>query len=216
MPDLSQLSVGFANGSVILIRGDLIHDRGSRQTTVFESEEPVTGLEIRPSPSPTLFISTTNRILSLAIGGRIQTQAVRTLENLGCAVDCMALNQETGDVMVAREDAIYTYRSHGRGPTLGFDSPKTSITTFGDYVALVCPPKSKKDSFRRFGSTQVEDMFNTSTFIILDPDMRFVAHTESIMSKSQCLFVEWGDLFIVTIDGEVCEAFPSSVCQLII
>jgi hypothetical protein len=35
--DLSQVAVGFANGAVTVIRGDLIHDRGTKQRTVFDS-----------------------------------------------------------------------------------------------------------------------------------------------------------------------------------
>lgn len=68
--DLSQVAVGFGNGSVAIIRGDLIHDRGARQRIVFESEEPVTGLEVQSGAVTTLYISTTSRILALVISGR--------------------------------------------------------------------------------------------------------------------------------------------------
>ncbi|KAL1959130.1 hypothetical protein VTO42DRAFT_2917 [Malbranchea cinnamomea] len=206
LDDLTQLAVGFANGSVVLIRGDLIHDRGAQQRVVYESEEPITGLEIQQSTTITLFIATTNKIFTLIIGGRGQGRPARTLEDLGCALGCMTFDRDTGDVLVAREDAIYTYGPGGRGPSFGFDSPKTSIHLFKDYVALVCPPNpafAKSDAFRRFGSSQVDDLFNTSTFTLLEPDLKFIAHTESLSSSASHIFVEWGDLFLVTVDGKV-------------
>ena len=71
LDDLSQLAVGFANGAVTVVRGDLIHDRGAKQRTVFESEEPVTGVEFRDvSKLTTLYVSTTARLLKLVEIGR--------------------------------------------------------------------------------------------------------------------------------------------------
>lgn len=214
LPDLSQLAVGFANGSVTVIRGDLIHARGAKQRTVFESEEPVTGLEIQHTPATTLYISTTSRILTLVISGKGQGQPARTLEDIGCGVGCMSLDRDTGDIVIAREDAIYTYGIRGRGPSFAFDSPKTSIDVFRDYVALVCPPKSplsRSDPIRRFGSSQIDDFFSTSTFTILEPDLKFIAHTESVSSQVKYMFMEWGDLFIVTVEGSVSSRLPLGI-----
>ncbi|TPX23182.1 hypothetical protein DIZ76_012508 [Coccidioides immitis] len=205
LDDLWQVAVGFANGSVTLMRGDLIHDRGAEQRTVFESEEPITGLEVQRGATTTLFIATTGRILTLIISGKGDGQPARTLEDLGCGVGCMVFDKDTADVLVAREDAIYTYRANGRGPSFAFDSPKTSIGVFKDYIALVCPPRvpaARSDTLRRFGSSQVDEIFNTSTFTLLEPDLKFVAHSESISSKVKTVFQEWGDLFLVTVDGK--------------
>ena len=123
----------------------------------------------------------------------------------------MTFDHDTGDILIAREDAIYTYGPGGRGPSFAFDSPKTSIHLFRDYISLVCPPNpafSKSDAFRRFGSSQVDDLFNTSTFTLLDLDLRFIAHTESLSSTASHIFMEWGDLFLVTVDGKVSSTAP--------
>lgn len=203
LDDLWQVAVGFANGSVTLVRGDLIHDRGAEQRTIFESEEPVTGLEIRRGGTTTLFIATTSRILTLSISGKGDGKPPRTLEDLGCGVGCMSFDKDTGDVLVAREDAIYTYRVSGRGPSFAFDSPKTSIHLFKDYLALVCPPRVQADPLRRLGDNHVDEIFNTSSFTLLEPDLKFVAHSESIPSKVKYVFKEWDDLFLVTVEGKV-------------
>jgi len=208
LDDLSQLAVGFANGSVTVVRGDLVHDRGARQRTVHESEEPITGVEFRDEDRvTTLYIATTSRILKLAISGR-QGQAPRVVEELGCAVGCMTLDKRNGDIVVVRGDAIYYYGIDGRGPCYAFDGPKSLVTIFGDYVALVSPPSSnisaaKSNGLRRFGGAQAEDLFNTSTFTLLETGLHFVAHSESLVSQIKSLFKIWGDLFALTQDGKV-------------
>ncbi|KAH7346380.1 vacuolar protein sorting protein-like protein [Rhexocercosporidium sp. MPI-PUGE-AT-0058] len=208
LDDLSQLAVGFANGSVTVVRGDLVHDRGARQRTVHESEEPITGVEFRDEDRiTTLYISTTSRILKLAISGR-QGQAARAVEELGCAVGCMTLDKRTGDIIVARDDAIYYYGVDGRGPCYAHDGPKSLVAVYGDYVALVSPPSTtispaKANGLRRFGGAQAEDIFNTSTFTLLETGLKFVAHSESLVSQVKTLFKIWGDLFALTQDGKI-------------
>jgi hypothetical protein len=128
------------------------------------------------------------------------------LEDVGCASGCMALDNETGDILIAREDAIHTYGPRGRGPSYAYDSPKKSLHIFGGYVALVCTPRnstSKSESLRRFGVSQTDDILNTSTFTLLDTDLKFIAHTESLLSPSKNVFTIWGDLFLNTIEGKV-------------
>ncbi|PKY03360.1 vacuolar assembly/sorting protein PEP5/VPS11 [Aspergillus campestris IBT 28561] len=213
LEDLSQVAVGFGNGSVTIIRGDLIHDRGARQRIVFESEEPITNLEVQTGGILTLYISTTSRILALVIAGRGQGQPARVLEDTGCAVSCMSLDRDSGDVLVAREDAIYTYGPHGRGPSYAFESPKNSITIFRDYVALVCPGSSRPESLRNFGVSPADEIFNTTTFTLLDTDLKFIAHGESLASSVKHVFTEWGSLFILTTDGKMFRYREKSLQQ---
>ncbi|KAJ5611197.1 hypothetical protein N7510_007916 [Penicillium lagena] len=214
--DLSQVAIGFANGSVSIIRGDFIHDRGARQRIVFESEEPITGLEIQNGAITTLYISTTSRILTQVIAGRGQGQPARVLEDSGCAVRCMTLDKEGGDILIAREDAIYTYGTRGRGPSYAFESPKTSINAFQDYVALVCPPKagsSKTDPLRKYGVNPADEIFGSTTFTLLDTDLKFIAHSESLASPMKHIFIEWGDLFLLTTDGKIFRYREKSLQQ---
>lgn len=84
IPDssLNPVAVAFANGSLTLIRGDLIHDRGTKQRIVFSSDEPITNLSFSGGPSgyhngtshnseseTRLWISTTTRLLCMHIDG---------------------------------------------------------------------------------------------------------------------------------------------------
>jgi hypothetical protein len=209
LEDLSQLAIGFANGSVTVVRGDLIHDRGAKQRTVFETEEPITGIEFREGNITTLYIATTGRISTLVISGRGQGQPARSLEETGCGVGCMSVDRTTRDVVVAREDGIYYYGLHGRGPAYAYEGPKKSISIFKDYIALVSPPQTntltaRTAPMRSFGGSQADDPFTTSNFTILHTDLKFIAHQEAMSSQVKFIFMEWGDLFVYTLDGKVC------------
>ncbi|KUJ12242.1 vacuolar protein sorting protein-like protein [Mollisia scopiformis] len=218
LDDLSQLAIGFANGSVTVVRGDLVHDRGAKQRTVHESEEPITGVEFREeSRLTTLYVSTTSRILKLVIAGRGQGQAARAVEDSGCAVGCMTLDKRMGDIIVVRDDAIYYYGVDGRGPCYAIDGPKSLVAIYEDYVALVSPPSSstpaKTNTLRRFGGAQADELFNTSTFTLLDTVLKFVAHSESLVSQVKTLFMIWGDLFTLTQDGKIYRYHEKSLQQ---
>jgi hypothetical protein len=210
--DLSQLAVGFGNGTVTLIRGNLIQDLGTRQRIVHESEEPVTGVELNVDTSTnltTLFIATTSRILKLAVSAKGHGHAPKTVEDSGCGVGCMTVDKKTGDIVVARDDAVYYYTLDGRGPPRAYESPKKSIAIFQDYVALVSDPSTTPappeptSIRRRFGTGAADSIFNPWTFTLLETDLKLVAHTESIISPIMATFQVWGDLYTLTQDGKV-------------
>ncbi|KPM45580.1 hypothetical protein AK830_g904 [Neonectria ditissima] len=207
--DLTQIAVGFANGAVTVIRGDLIHDLGTKQRIVFESEEPVTGVQLATDPQlTTLFVSTTSRILKLGLSKKGHGLPPKTVEDSGCGLGCMTLDPRTGDVVVARDDAIYTYTLDGRGPPRAYESPKSLITIYQDLVALACPPStsSTKDSEalrRRFGGSTTNPLFNASTFVLLDTDLRVISHTETLMSPVRFFAEIWDDFYTISQDGKV-------------
>lgn len=213
--DLAQLAVGFANGAVTVVRGDLIHDRGTRQRTVFESEEPITGLEFREANTTALYIATTSRISALAISGKGQGTPARTLDEHGCAVGCMTLDPETNEIIVARDDAIYTYGARGSAKSYAYEGAKKLVGTSKDYVLIVSPPNSstltKSAPLRAFGAAS--DILNTSSFTILDTDLKFIAHSESLSNQVSNIFSIWDDIFLLTVDGKLYRYHEKSFQQ---
>jgi tetratricopeptide (TPR) repeat protein len=213
--DLTQLAVGFANGAVTVVRGDFIHDRGTKQRTVFESQEPITGLEFREANVTALYIANTSRILALAITGTRQGTPARTLDETGCDIGCMTLEPESNDIIVVRDDAVYTYGPKGKVHSYAYEGAKKLVGVSKDYVLIVSPPKNNvnKLSLRAFGGSQVDDIFNTSTFTILNTEMNFIAFSESVPSQVHTLFTIWGDIYLLTIDGKLFRYHEKSFQQ---
>jgi vacuolar protein sorting-associated protein 11 len=213
------MAVGFASGIVTVIRGDVIHDLGTKQRIIYESEEPITGVELAAdAKGTTLFLATTARILKLWISKKGHSQPPKTVEDSGCGVGCMTIDKRTGDILVARDDALYYYTLEGRGPPCAYESPKSLVEVYGDYVALVCPPsasspKEPDTMRRRFGGT-ADVLLNASTFVLLEPHLRIVGHTETLISPVKCLFQIWGDLFMLSADGKVRALSTSDLYNL--
>lgn len=203
--DLTQLAIGFGNGAVTVVRGDFIHDRGTKQRTVFESEEPITGLEFREANATALYIATTARILSLAITGNRQGTPARTLDENGCAVGCMTLEPESNEIIIARDDAIYTYGPKGKAASYAYEGPKRLVEVAKDYVLIISPPNTNlaKSALRAFGGSQADGILNTSSFTILNTDLKFIAHKESLSSQVESIFSIWGDIYLRTIKGKL-------------
>jgi vacuolar protein sorting-associated protein 11 len=202
--DLTQVAVGFANGAVTVIRGDLIHDLGTKQRIIYESDEPITGVELHVDASlTTLFVATTSRILKLVVSGRGHGQPPKTVEDTGCGVGCMAVDKKTGNIVVAREDAVYYYTLDGRGPPTAYEAPKKLISVYQDYIALVAPPTpaGEADTMRRrFWGATADSIY---TFTLIHPELRIIAHSETVLSDVKHIFQLWGDLYMLTQEGKV-------------
>lgn len=132
----------------------------------------------------------------------------------------MTFDNANGDIVVVRDDAIHYYGINGRGPSFAYEGPKQLVSIFGDYVALVTPPKAstptKMSTLRRFVGSRRDDLYNTSTFALLDTDLKYIAHTETLISQVKALFIEWGDLFLLTLDGKVsdCRGIRRTIANL--
>lgn len=189
-----------------------MHDRGAKQRTIFESKEPITGIQFREGNTTALYISTVSRILTLVIAGRGAGQPARILDDLGCDVDCMTIDNTTQDIIVARDDAIYHYGLHGRSSSYSCDGHKTSLRTFKDYIVFSCPANTNSLSrSTTYGpiSPSGTDGTNRSSITILNTDFHFIAHSEVLSSQINSYFSCWGDFFVVTVDGKVSHVCPS-------
>ena len=200
-----------------VIRGDLIHDLGAKQRIIYESGEPITGVELAAdAKGTTLFVATTARILKLLISKKGHAQPPKTVEDSGCGVGCMSIDKRSGEIVVAREDAIYYYTMEGRGPPSAYEAPKSLVAVYQDYVALVCPPstgpKEPENMRRRFGGT-ADALLNSATLVFLEPNLRVIAHTESLIEPVKSFFQLSGSLFILTQDGKIFRYHEKSLQQ---
>ena len=124
----------------------------------------------------------------------------------------MARIAASGEIVVARDDALYYYGiEEGRGAPRAYEAEKSSIEIWGDYVAVVCPPPDGSGSAgkttdalarRRFGST-VDTLLSASTLVLLEGELRLVGHTETLLSPARAMLKMWGDLYVLTQDGKI-------------
>ena len=140
------------------------------------------------------------------------------MEDSGCGAGCMTVDKKSGDIVVARDDAIYYYTLDGKGPPRAYEAPKDLVSVFGEYVAIVSPPSrssaaGEPDSLRRRLGTAAEDIFNASTFSLLETELRVVAHTESLINPVKSVFQIWGDLYTLTQDGKLLRYHEKTLPQ---
>ncbi len=124
----------------------------------------------------------------------------------------MTVDKRTGDIVVARDDAIYYYTPDGRGPPRAYEAPKRTISVFRDYVAVVSPPpefthSSAEAGQRRFGGSAADAIFSASTFSLLETELRVIGHTETLVTPVHSVFPIWGDLYTLSQDGKVSDAY---------
>jgi vacuolar protein sorting-associated protein 11 len=114
LDNLSQIAIGFANGTVLLLKGEMATGRSPKQRTIFESEEPITALGFTEDAKQTLlYIVTTNRIMTSITSGKGHGSPPRLLDALGCALGCVSFRDE-GEMIVGRDDAVYLYGADSR------------------------------------------------------------------------------------------------------
>ena len=121
LENLSQIAIGFANGSVLLLKGEMGNARTPKQRTIFESKEPITSLGFTEDAKQTLlYIVTTNRILTHFTTGKGHSSPPRLLDALGYALGCVAFRDD-GEMIAGRDDAIYLYGGESRGAVYAYE-----------------------------------------------------------------------------------------------
>ncbi|RPB23097.1 hypothetical protein L211DRAFT_857828 [Terfezia boudieri ATCC MYA-4762] len=231
-PTLNPVAVAFANGSLTLIRGDLIHDRGAKQR-IGETR---------------LWISTTIRLLCMHIdgspgimgarlgigGGAIggSQNDVRVVDAQGgVGVGCMigvptkeATSISIGEVVVVRDDAIYFYSSTGgKGGCYAYEGAKSRVYIYKNYMTLVSPSQSapssgtggsiggalKKMVGGAIGSNRGELVdWDVTRFTIVDTEGKYLAAQEVVVGSGGAGGVrgvfELGDfLWVLGLDGKL-------------
>ncbi|KAF8477095.1 hypothetical protein BDZ91DRAFT_708666 [Kalaharituber pfeilii] len=134
-PTLNPVAVAFANGSLTLIRGDLIHDRGAKQRIVFSSDEPITNLAFYGGPvihghhnddgETRLWISTTTRLLCMHIDGSSGIMGAR----LG--IGGGAVGGSHNDVRI-----VDAQGGVGVGCMIGIPTKDAATSTMGEVVVV--------------------------------------------------------------------------------
>lgn len=91
--DLSCVVLGFVSGRIIIVRGDIIRDRGSKQRIIYEDEsnESITSISL---VNDTCFATTLSKIMIFNTWGKNKGLPDRILNNnVGCNLYCAMWNE---------------------------------------------------------------------------------------------------------------------------
>ncbi|KAG2183841.1 hypothetical protein INT44_008852 [Umbelopsis vinacea] len=214
LENLTQIAVGLANGTVILIRGDLQKERTTKQKVIHEGSEPITGLGFREqTKSIILFMVTTSSVMTYNTTATKPTTT--TLDDQGCGLGC-AVMSDSQDMILGRDEAIYQYDSTGRGPCFAYESPKTSLTWFkSTYLIITSPPLSSTVPSYRPGSARTANInfqpqpgqqtssSDLTRLTIFDTANKFVAFKDSFIGGIRGVVCEWGSIWIFGLDNKI-------------
>ncbi|KAF9291984.1 hypothetical protein BGZ88_006635 [Linnemannia elongata] len=201
LENLSQVAVGLANGTVVLIYGDLMRERTTAQKVVHQNDEPITGLGFKEQQKGALlYIATTAKVLLY----NTSTKHTQTLDDQGGGLGCAVMNESTQELAIARDEAIFFYGPDGRGPAYGLDGAKTFITFYKSYLVLVSPPNIPLTATRTFGIQSASVSANDTTRLtIVDTANKFTAYQATFPQGIRSVICEWGSIYIVENGGKV-------------
>lgn len=187
-PNLSLMAVGFQDGSVMLYRGEVSRDRGSKRRVLLTVSSSITSLHIRHNTRAThLFVTTKNNIFCINCTARDKETTVE-LDSVGCEPGCATLadGRHEHHFLVARPDAIYSYTSDSRGSCYVFEGEKSMVAWFRGYLIVGTIDKGLPASRASERSITVYDL--TNKLVALSTKVRGLAGVVG----------EWGGLYLVT------------------
>ncbi|KAJ7456594.1 hypothetical protein FB451DRAFT_1143264 [Mycena latifolia] len=213
--NLSHLAVGFADGTVLLYRhiDQSINNNTAllKPRTVHESPtEPITGLGF--SESKSLFVVTTNRVLSYQVSGAGSGSGKATVvDDVGCGLGCAVMDWRGHDVVVAREEAIYVCGVESRGACYAYEGHKSFVRSHLNYLVFVSPPLTATASapyrtVRNYAARNPTDTDITKV-TVFDPENKIVGYSDAFTQGVRDIISipEWGGVYILGNDGSLVQ-----------
>lgn len=201
----SCIAIGYTNGRVIVVRGDLLRDRGSKQRVVYENVDPITGVHFNRSEE-ILYVTTTSKILTVLTTGRNQGKPLRVLSSsLGVDLGCSDLDYRTSTLIAANTAGFRYFNQVSKVHVVNFDTQKRRICRlFKDYLLVLCPNEDSTSS-RSLTRILVLDMANMHvSFSLAIPNLS-ISH---IFSSNQD-----GEAYLLSNDGILYKLHEKPVNQ---
>ncbi|KAK5641973.1 hypothetical protein RI129_010520 [Pyrocoelia pectoralis] len=189
---LQVMAVGFVDGSLVLYRGDVTRDRGSKQKLLRDVSSTVTGLAFKSTTSTILlFVGTESSVCVFNVTHKDREQKCN-LDTIGCGKKCSVLAEsiQESHFMVARNDAIYCYTSDGRGPCFAVEGEKVMLEWFRSYLIIIST--TNRPTMQNLSNNLIQGHCVT----ILDIQNKFVVFS-STMEKIKAVLIEWGGLYLL-------------------
>lgn len=202
--EVTCIAVGYTDGKVILIRGDILRDRGSRQRIVYEANDPITGLHFNENEN-FLYVVTTSSIVTVSTSGRNQRRAETILsKSTGVGLFCSQLDHETQNLLIGTSDSLKFYNHSGKIGSLSFEMPKKFIAKFDkNYLLIVSPGEDVGDSTQ----PELHDVdLRIAKILIIDLKNKHICFNLSIPNYDiRYVFDLWGHIALLSSTGMLYE-----------
>ncbi|XP_033108411.1 vacuolar protein sorting-associated protein 11 homolog isoform X2 [Anneissia japonica] len=193
--NMNMMAVGFEDGTVTLIKGDVTVERHSKSKTIHGGGKPVTGLSFRHTQRNSfLFVVTENMVLSYNVTGKDARKEV--LDEHGCPQRCTVMSDSTQDnqLIIGRHDAVYFYHLDGRGPCLAFEGEKRLLHWYRGYLIIVGKDSKNIPRVQTSGQTRQMDIVT-----VYDIQNKFIAYSGPFPEVVDVV-CEWGSLYVIAGD----------------
>ncbi|EGV63363.1 Vacuolar protein sorting-associated protein 11 [Yamadazyma tenuis] len=203
--DFTCLAIGYTNGKVLLVRGDLIRDRGAKQRLIYESPDPITGLHFNEFHE-LLYVTTTSRILTVPITGRNQGKPLNVLsKKTGVPLQCSVIDPGKQELIVGLDSSIRYYNQIGKSHTINFELRKKIIYRYTkNYLLMVSPMEDVSGSSRKM-STRV---------VMIDLHYKHISFSLTIPNVAiNHVFEMWNDLYLLSSDGMLYKLHEKPINQ---
>jgi hypothetical protein len=194
--DLSQMAIGVCDGSIVVVAGDILRERASRLRVIKAEDSqatggpsPITGLGFSEQRRGTyLFASTTSSVYCY-MTNKEGVGKGELLDDRGCEAGCAAMNEQEGEFISGRKEAIYFYNILGPGPCLAFEAAvrRHQLFWFRNHLISV---------------DQTPNNPNYHTVTVYEPRNKFIAFTASFQKVTNLAF-EWGNIYVIQADGKI-------------
>lgn len=195
LDDITQIVLGMGDGSIMLINGDLIRDRG-RTTRLLQNRGPcvtncffveVPGEERKnKEPENWLFVTTLSSVMTYYTSNLNDITMTVLDESTGCELNCATL-AENRTLAVATPLAVFFFFHNERGGVYGFDDIKKSVYSFNNYLVLI-------NEDRRMPGKNIVNIYDLGN--------QFIAYNGKFANVVGVIS-EWASIFIVTSSGFV-------------
>ncbi|ODV77253.1 vacuolar protein sorting-associated protein 11 [Suhomyces tanzawaensis NRRL Y-17324] len=211
--ELTCIAIGYTNGKVILVRGDLLRDRGSKQRTIFESLDPVTGVQFNRE-NDLLYITTTSKILTVLTTGRNNGKPAKYLSNkTGIDLNCSDVIPSTQELVVATQNSIRFYNNLAKVNSFPFEVSKSKLyyikNSSKNYLLLV-------SSLEEEISSNNNKKKLVTRILILDLDSRHLSFNLMVPNNVITHVFEQNDnIFLLSNDGILYKLHEKPINQQI-
>lgn len=206
--DYSILTFGFSNGSVVLVRGDILHDKGYRQRLIYESKDPITSIHFRDDQ--TLFVTTISQIFTLSTLGQNDGKIEKMIDDKdGADIDCTDIYLTTTSgtkvttLLVAREDCFQFYNLKGKLHSLQMKMKKRNVFIYRNRYLLCLTQLQSNISYA--------NDFSNNKLLVIDLKNNFIVFNQAFSCEIIDIFSMWDDLYILLTDGSLLRLHEKSL-----